>query len=322
MATIVLVHGIGQEQEAADTLEAEWVPALAGGVRTAGYIAIADRIQHDRTSKDKIDARMAFYGALYLEAGQQGSDPGEFGAQEGVMAEELAVQWLERAAAQASRPNEQAAAVRELAYVRQEVGAEEAGLGALKRSAIKGVARLRWFAPYGMGFAERFVNKALAQVTRYFTDERIREAAQRSVLNLIDPETRIVIGHSLGSVIAYEAVMRLDQPLPLLITLGSPLGLDTLIYPKLRPQPPFFPPNVKRWVNVADRDDFIAAEPDLTSMFSTGIPSGAVFEGDRTVDCGAEPHRARFYLTKALVGGPVGETLGKSLKSSDAQPAR
>ena len=31
MATIVLVHGIAQEQKSADTLEEEWLPDLAGG---------------------------------------------------------------------------------------------------------------------------------------------------------------------------------------------------------------------------------------------------------------------------------------------------
>jgi hypothetical protein len=115
MATIVLVHGIAQEQEAADTLESEWVPALAGGVRTAGYPNIADRIQRDRATKDTIDARMAFYGALYRKSDQQGDDPGEFSAEESAIAQALAVDWLARAATQASRPDERATAFRELA---------------------------------------------------------------------------------------------------------------------------------------------------------------------------------------------------------------
>jgi hypothetical protein len=97
--------------------------------------------------------------------------------------------------------------------------------------------------------------------------------------------------------------------LPLLVTIGSPLGLDTIIYPRLRPQPPMFPPRVLRWVNVADRDDFIAAEPDLTRMFSGGMPPEAKFEGSYTVENGAEPHSAVFYLTKALTGRPIGATL-------------
>ena len=107
----------------------------------------------------------------------------------------------------------------------------------------------------------------------------------------------------------------MQHPLPLLVTLGSPLGLDTIIYPKLRPQPPTYPPKALRWVNIADSDDFVAAEPDLTKFFSNGIPSTASFEGAHTVDNGAKPHNVDFYLTKAQVGKPVGETLSTLLSS-------
>ena len=160
-----------------------------------------------------------------------------------------------------------------------------------------------------MAFAERFVWRALAQVTRYLTDDALRAAAQKAVLDLIGPDTRVVVSHSLGTVVAYEAVCRLERPLPLLVTLGSPLGLDTIIYPRLRPQPPTFPPQLRRWVNIADTDDFIAAEPDLTALFSAGIPAGATLEGWHTVDNGAEPHSANFYLGKVEVGRPIGQIL-------------
>jgi hypothetical protein len=309
MATIVLVHGIAQEQESADTLERDWIPALAGGVRSAGYPDLADRINRQSSPYQLIDVRMAFYGGLFLRPGLQGDEVDPLTGAEATLADALATEWLERAAAWSSRPNEKATAARELAYVRHEVGREEAGIGQLKRHAVNGLAKLRWFAPFGMGFASRFVYKALGQVTRYLSDEAIRSAAQQSVLDLIGSDTKIIIGHSLGSVVAYEVIQRLQQPIPLFVTLGSPLGLDTVVFPKLRPQPPSFPPVVRRWVNVADRDDVVAAQPDLRPMFSTGMPPGAVFEGGHTVDCGAEPHSSRFYLTKAQVGGPIGETL-------------
>jgi hypothetical protein len=66
--------------------------------------------------------------------------------------------------------------------------------------------------------------------------------------------------------------------------------------------------NVQRWVNVADQDDFIAVEPRLEGLFKA-LPAGAVFEGGYTVDNGAEPHNANFYLGKAQVGKPIGEVL-------------
>jgi hypothetical protein len=52
----------------------------------------------------------------------------------------------------------------------------------------------------------------------------------------------------------------LPKPLPLLITLGSPLGLRTVVYDRVVPQPPCYPPRVQWWVNIADRNDLIAAE--------------------------------------------------------------
>ena len=61
MARIVLVHGIAQEQKSADTLEAEWLPSLAGGVRLAGDAALADTLWRDARPGS---ARMAFYGDL------------------------------------------------------------------------------------------------------------------------------------------------------------------------------------------------------------------------------------------------------------------
>jgi len=69
MAEIVLVHGIAQEQETADTLEEKWRPALAGGVRVAGHAELADRIWRNRHRDDVIDVRMAAYGDLFLTPG-------------------------------------------------------------------------------------------------------------------------------------------------------------------------------------------------------------------------------------------------------------
>ncbi|MGH8901528.1 MAG: alpha/beta fold hydrolase [Egibacteraceae bacterium] len=157
--------------------------------------------------------------------------------------------------------------------------------------------------------AERFVARALTQVTRYLTDEQVRNYALAQVTKLVGSETNVLLGHSLGSVVAYEAAHRLNRPLPLLITLGSPLGLRTIVYERLQPQPPSFPPAVSRWVNLAGRDDFIAAAPDLTALFPSTRRAHTRFEGGWTVDTGAKPHDAAFYLTKQETGRPVGQTL-------------
>jgi hypothetical protein len=309
MPAIVLVHGIAQEQHSADWLESQWLPALAGGVRNAGFPQVADRIWRDQSGPGAIEARMAFYGHLFLRPGVQGVGAEELSPEQSAIAEGLAEEWLGRAASRASREAERRTAEAELAFIRPGPGREPQGVGAVARSAIRSAARLRWFGLLGMAFAERFVWQALAQVTRYLTDDAVRAAAQEAVLDLIGPDTKVVVSHSLGTVVAYEAVTRLERPLPLLVTLGSPLGLDRIIYPRLRPRPPTFPLQVRRWVNVADTDDFVAAEPDLTALFSAAIPEGATFEGGYTVDNGAQPHSSTFYLGKVQVGRPIGQVL-------------
>jgi hypothetical protein len=306
MAEIVLVHGIDQQQKSSDKLESTWLPVLAGGVRTAGFTDVADHIWRHGGTPGSIDTRMAFYGSLFLSPGQQGGEPAAFTPDEAQFAQALAVEWLKHVAERATKLKTQEIGERELAYVNRQMGTEQ-GAGSIVRSAIGSLARISWFAPFGMGFAERFVNRSLAQVTQYLTNDAIRSAALESVFKLIGPETKVLIGHSLGSVIAYEAAHLMHQPLPLLLTLGSPLGLQTIIYQRLQPQPPGFPPWVHRWVNIADRDDFIAAEPDLEGLFSAGIPTGASFEGGYTVDNGAEPHNSDFYLGKAQVGREIGK---------------
>ncbi len=316
MAEIVLVHGIDQQQLSADKLESQWLPSLAGGVRVAGFPEIADRIWRRSGAPGGIETRMAFYGDLFLIPGQMGDDPGDFTSEETVFAEALAREWLQHAADRASKGKSREIARGELAYVNREMGVEQ-GAGSVARSAIGSLAKISWFAPYGMGFAERFAKRSLAQVTRYLTNDEIRSAALDSVFKLIDPETNVIIGHSLGSVVAYEAAHLMKQPLPLLLTLGSPLGLQTIVYQRLQPQPPGFPVHVRRWVNVADRDDFIAAEPNLEGLFKTGLPARATFEGGYTVDNGTDPHNSNFYLGKAQVGGPVGEVF----KNSTATPS-
>jgi hypothetical protein len=67
MAQIVLVHGINQQQKSADMLESEWVPCLAGGVRTSGFSDVADRIRRDAAKPASIETRCRQSGRRNLQ---------------------------------------------------------------------------------------------------------------------------------------------------------------------------------------------------------------------------------------------------------------
>ena len=100
MAAIILVHGIDNEHLTPDGVEAEWLPALAGGVRLAGRPDLADRLWPPRSRPDAIECRSAYYGDLFRAPDQQGgaADLRELTPEQATFAEELALEWLERIA--------------------------------------------------------------------------------------------------------------------------------------------------------------------------------------------------------------------------------
>ena len=309
MATVVLVHGIAQEQFAAPVLEAKWHPALAGGVANSGDQQLADQLWRDNRP-GSIEIRMAYYGKPFIDEGAQGdgevdldNDPLPAGTEE--LTEQLAMAWLEAAAQAASDPTDQRTAQDELEILAGAAGQQQGPPGALVRPVLNALAGLRWFAPAGMFLAGQFVWKALTQVTRYLTDEEIRDYAQQQVLRLMDGDTKLVIGHSLGSVVAYEALHRTEHKATL-ITLGSPLGLRNVIYDKLRPKPPHVPPSVTRWENFAATDDLVAARLDLKPQFGPA-PGSDVTPVSHIVDTGSQPHDIVHYLTKVSCGRVVAE---------------
>jgi hypothetical protein len=284
-------------------------------VSKAGAEQLAQRLLRPAELPGAIDVRMAFYGDVFESSNVQGgaADPALLSPAETSGVEGLAAALLARAALAAGSARDRTLAADELARLGGTFG-EEQGVGDAARSALTALARLRWFAPFGFGAAQRFVDRSLVQVTRYLTEPGIRASVQARVADLLGEDTLVLVGHSLGSVVAFEAACCLQRPLPLLVTLGSPLGIPTVIYQRLQPQPPQFPREVQWWVNVSAADDIVAAVPDLTTLFEASRPAGARFEGGVPVSNGSAPHDARHYLTKRAVGGPVADVLTAALE--------
>ena len=310
MAAIVLVHGIDYQRLKPDDVVDEWGPALARGVRLAGLGDLADRLWPQGSRPNSIEIRAAYYGDFFRMLDEQGGggEVHQSTPDDGAFSERLALEWLERIANGARATSaDRARAQFALDLARNPEALERQGMGEVWRQIINTLARNTWLGTVGMDFAQRFVLTALNQVTLYLTSEPIRAGAQQKVLHLVDDDTRIIIGHSLGSVVAYECAHRLSRSLPLLLTLGSPLGLRTIVLDRLRP-PPSFPPKVNRWVNVADRDDVVAAAPDLSSLFAGELRASARFNGI-LVDNGSKPHDCRIYLGHIAVGRVISEAL-------------
>jgi len=132
----------------------------------------------------------------------------------------------------------------------------------------------------------------------------VRERCIARVTARLGADTRIVVAHSLGTVVTVMALSRNPGfELPLLVTLGSPLGA------------PFFqerldrdgelaawPGGVQRWVNVAAVGDRACAEPCLATRFGARVEDHVVNNGDRAHD--VEP-----YLNASVTGAAIAAAL-------------
>jgi hypothetical protein len=172
-----------------------------------------------------------------------------------------------------------------------------AGLGA------DGVAAAIAVAVFG-GVALRALVFDLKQVRRYLQDQQLREAARAVVGKLITEDTRVVVAHSLGSVVAYETLAGMPgHAVRALVTLGSPLGIGNLIFNRLTPAPcdgvGAWPGSEDLvWTNVADRGDVVALEKDLRPRFGPRVINAVVHNG-------AHAHAVSAYLTDKLTGAAI-----------------
>ena len=133
----------------------------------------------------------------------------------------------------------------------------------------------------------------------------------------------LLIAHSMGSVIAYDALWEMsrdgndDLCLDLLLTMGSPLGqtyLQRRILGHDRAGAERYPTNVRRWVNLAAVGDMTAIDPFLRNDFGEMIDLGLVEAIDDIeifnhfrLDGELNEHAEYGYLVNKVTAGIVAE---------------
>ncbi|TDB84296.1 hypothetical protein E1264_25170 [Actinomadura sp. KC216] len=282
---MVLVHGIGKQLDGSVTLHSRLFPALRQGLQFAGRDVAPD------------DVTVASYGRLFRPEAEVLGPEAYFDAndvEEGYEQELLSVLW-ERAGEVDDRvvPPGEETLFRSPAWVQK---------------ALYALTMSRFWS----GVGERAFIGDLKQVRRYFTDDAVRAAAQAEVAAAVTPRTRVIVAHSLGSVVAYEALCaNPDWPVTTLVTLGSPLGLRHLVLDRLRPAPKdedgavraHWPGGVGSWTNIADAGDLVAVVEDIRPFFGDRVGQIRVHNGSRA-------HDMRAYLTDAATGRAIAEGLG------------
>lgn len=311
---LLFVHGIGGPRRVDDECR-RWTAALAEGMSDAGHSQLAEEL-------GQLDISFAYYQDLFTDPHAQGDADGLAGVDAELLLE-LFDELLEAQLTETA-DEETIATLRTTRAKLRPHGAEQ-GAGAALRRVINAATTLLGIGPLaraGQWLGARLLVRDLAQVTRYLgrreADEHARTLDQRirdRVRAAMGDGPTIVVAHSLGTVVSYEALHDCPVEVPLLITLGSPLAMRTVVWPRLRPTPPRTPDTVRRWLNFWDRDDVIVARPRLERDV---LPNalGVAPKSKRVDSDGIWVHTATKYLTKADVGGPVAEAITNLVDSA------
>ena len=150
-----------------------------------------------------------------------------------------------------------------------------------------------------------------AQASNYVSRPEIRAQVLAKILGMLpDSGSLVIVGHSLGSVIATDLLRYLPSGIRVtgMVTIGSPLGSGRFDVDALRQGLAEPPAQLQWWVNFWDTQDPIAAHRGVSSAFPWML--------DRRVDTGAlfpKAHQATSYFGDSTVATAIGYALFGSL---------
>jgi hypothetical protein len=273
---VVFLHGINQQGKNSQQIRSDWLSYLANPAFLAGKDVVAP-----------------FYGDIL--AGRVDAGTTEQAIRQGIASDDE-----ERAFV--------ANALQQIALDRGLTGdaivAEEQAVaqGPLDDRRFLAILRLlerilplqgRWLLPI------------IRQAYAYLRRPDLTDAIDGVVVPVLSAGPCIVIGHSLGSVVGFKLLRQLGHgvPVPLFMTLGSPLGIDAVKAALARPRR--MPDGVARWFNGLDPDDLVTMGKALTAQnFAGGI------ENKADIDNGPDAHAIEGYLRDATVRQMISAAVG------------
>jgi hypothetical protein len=234
---LLLVHGRSQGGKDPVKLKSEWLDALSIGLKKVGLALPAD-VQID----------FPFYGDRLDEFVRQfelPADPAiipkvspafdEFAAFRARVAEEM------RAKAGITD-----------AQVQSECRPGAAEKGAQNWEWVQAIVRL--LDRNLTGVSQTTIEVFLRDVFLYTQRIVVREVIDKTVSEMLSLETAVVVGHSLGSVVAYNVLKGAANKVPLYISLGCPLAIRAV---RRTLGPVSNPLGKKGWYNAYDAHDVV-----------------------------------------------------------------
>jgi hypothetical protein len=287
---LAFVHGINNELETPASIEKTWWEALERGWQAAGLAA-----------KPRPDISVGYYADLL--AGLTISVAVEMGP--GGISTGLAASLLqEYADAAGVTGDELAAAAAEMGLPAEAVAQDMPHEGWI----VNFASLLERVLPTkGKFMARLFLRQAVTYINDKVLAARIEKKVAASIFDgKLDPV--IVIAHSLGTVVTYRILADASsagRDVPLLVTLGSPLGVR--MFKSILPARGTMPtPPIGSWFNARHKDDFVTLGRAIIqkSIGFEGVQDSIDITGDDP-----DRHSIAQYLSSPAVAKMIHERL-------------
>jgi len=249
---LIFIHGRDQQGKDPDALKQIWVDSLSKGLKKSGSSISPD-----------LDILFPFYGDMLAKYVQEAESP------------VLSSFNTKGAGVQANNDSELSYRYEILKELLKNAGIPESEVDNNYEGSIKEKGPLNWpwvhailrtldQTPLGLDVIDRFTRDVYIYLVYR---KSIRKNIDSEVLKAFPEKGEVtVVGHSLGSVVGYNVLMKLPPEVKVrsFITLGSPLGINAIHRQLDRIQNP---PTVKTWFNALDPGDVVALRPLLKKPF-------------------------------------------------------
>ncbi|HBE67812.1 MAG TPA: alpha/beta hydrolase [Planctomycetaceae bacterium] len=289
---LVLVHGRSQQQLDSDDLKKSWIDAFCSGLEKNGL----------DLPIDESDIRFPYYGDTLHDL-VSGIDEDQIA--------EVVVKGDGDNSAEAEFARQMIEEIRNAASITDEDVREAAGSDSLE----KGWQNWEWVQNVLEVLDQRLpgaskltVALATKDVYAYLRNPGFQGVIDRGVSAAITAGVEtVVVGHSLGSVVSYNLLVRdgkrLGWKVPLYVTLGSPLAVKVI---KQLLSPIKHPTCVEHWFNAMDKRDIVS----LYALDETHFPVDPAIENKTDVDNFTDNrHGIAGYLSDKVVAKRIYDAL-------------
>ncbi|MEZ5119733.1 MAG: hypothetical protein R2720_14530 [Candidatus Nanopelagicales bacterium] len=152
----------------------------------------------------------------------------------------------------------------------------------------------------------RFMLSRMPEIQRYQAQPQVRAAVRARCLEQLPKGDLVIVGHSLGSVVAFDLLHYLpkDTGVDLLLTIGSPMARKPWRHTLAEFRGQFPTGAVRTWINLVNTGDWVTAGDGIHLWYPQAI--------DTFASLGLGMHAETHYLASEPAGIALGDALTRT----------